>query len=278
MNNNILILDFNKGWNLAVPAHYVEKKQGFSYLSWMYAIQLLNEHFPGIHVDFVPNPATGGPVWYEEGTFLMNYGKNLVEGRTAYLRPFLTNGEASTPPLYFPVMDARKNAALHPCPRVVNDNIQRAISKTISTYTGIGAKLYVGEDLEHLDPQQSTPAPTPAAPVAAEPTLGSDQALQAWFHAKLNELGLNDHGRETLKIVMKIESTNSLTKSKAEAVLTRLNKVVVEAFNEGKHPQSGEVVNALPVPKTRKKKTVKETAEQLADQFDGEVIPEEMPI
>ncbi len=279
----LLRFDFLKGWNAPVDPSFVEKKQGFSYLSWIFAQYLLQEYYAGVQVDFEVSPE-GTIVWYEQGKFLVNYGKTTVEGRMAYLRPYLTNGVQRTPALYFPVMDARKNAAINPDVRLINDNIQRAISKTISTFTGLGAKLYAGEDLEHLDAnekQAAAPATKaePKAEAPQDPLLGSSESLRKWFHAELTSKGLTDHGRETLKKVMDIKSTNDLTESRAKTILTRLTPSNVEAFNAGKNPRTGDVVLEPPTPKEAKgkKTSAKAAAESLAATTGGAVVEDVPP-
>jgi hypothetical protein len=107
------------------------------------------------------------------------------------LRPYLTDGCRRTPALVFPLMDNKHNALKELDARAVSDNIQRASVKCIATFTGLGLKLYSGEDIPKSDEkdipklpiQQETTKPAArtvakAAPVA-EPSKPAGSAETA---------------------------------------------------------------------------------------------------
>jgi hypothetical protein len=169
---------FKKAYELPIGDHVEKNYKGLSYLSWPFAFRYLNEQFPGVFVSF-EEKENGWPVFGQEGCWL--------------LRPYLTDGCKRTPALVFPLMDNKHNALTKLDARAVSDNIQRASVKVIATFTGLGLKLYAGEDIPKADekepsklplqqeaPKQVTRASAKAAPVAAasEP-IGSKGTIAA---------------------------------------------------------------------------------------------------
>jgi hypothetical protein len=73
------------------------------------------------------------------------------------LRPYLTDGIKRTPALVFPIMDNKHNAVKELDARQVSDNIQRASVKAIATFTGLGLKLYAGEDIPACGNEKGSP-------------------------------------------------------------------------------------------------------------------------
>ena len=167
--------EFTKAYELAIGEHVEKNYKGLSYLSWPFAFRYLKECFPSFYVAF-EEKTTGWPVFGQEGCWL--------------LRPYLTDGIKRTPALVFPIMDNKHNAVKELDARQVSDNIQRASVKCIATFTGLGLKLYSGEDIPKGDDekaapklplQQEAPKSAPAAKTVApspqEATGGtSDQA------------------------------------------------------------------------------------------------------
>lgn len=149
---------FAKAYELAIGEHVEKNYKGLSYLSWPFAFRYLKEQLPGTFVAFEEKEA-GWPVFGKEGCWL--------------LRPYLTDGMRRTPALVFPIMDNKHNAVKELDARQVSDNIQRASVKCIATFTGLGLKLYAGEDIPKADDapsvplQQDSPKPAPAAKKAA---------------------------------------------------------------------------------------------------------------
>jgi hypothetical protein len=149
---------FAKAYELAIGDHVEKNYKGLSYLSWPFAFRYLKEQFPGTFVAF-EEKESGWPVFGQEGCWL--------------LRPYLTDGIKRTPALVFPLMDNKHNALKQLDARAVSDNIQRASVKCIATFTGLGLKLYAGEDIPKADDapslpmQQQAPKSAPAAKSAA---------------------------------------------------------------------------------------------------------------
>ena len=151
-----------------IGSHIEKDYKGLSYLSWPFAFRYLKEHFPTLFVAF-EEKTIGWPVFGEPGAFI--------------LRPYLTDGIRRTPALVFPVMDRKHNSIQQLDGRAISDNIQRASVKAIATFTGLGLRLYAGEDIPKEEApkpalQQDVPKPARAAKKAATGTTGgtSDSA------------------------------------------------------------------------------------------------------
>jgi len=135
---------FTAAYELAIGEHVEKNYKGLSYLSWPFAFRYLKEQFPGVYVAFEER-SEGWPVFGQEGCWL--------------LRPYLTDGIKRTPALVFPLMDNKHNALKELDARAVSDNIQRASVKCIATFTGLGLKLYAGEDIPKSDEKGTTKLP-----------------------------------------------------------------------------------------------------------------------
>ena len=135
---------FTKAYELAIGEHVEKNYKGLSYLSWPFAFRYLKEQFPTLFVAFEES-TMGWPVFGQTGCWL--------------LRPYLTDGCRRTPALVFPIMDNRHNAVKELDARQVSDNIQRASVKCIATFTGLGLKLYSGEDIPTSDEKEPTKLP-----------------------------------------------------------------------------------------------------------------------
>jgi hypothetical protein len=181
---------FAKAYELPIGEHVEKNYKGLSYLSWPFAIRFLKDQFPSVYVAF-EEASAGWPVFGQEGCWL--------------LRPYLTDGIKRTPALVFPLMDNKHNALAKLDARAVSDNIQRASVKCIATFTGLGLKLYAGEDIPKADDekpvakpvlQQDTPKTAPAAkPVAPieAPVSGEFNGKEALLSfCKANPLGFAD--------------------------------------------------------------------------------------
>ena len=133
---------FTQAYDLAIGEHVDKNYKGLSYLSWPFAFRYLKEQFPLLYVAFEES-TMGWPVFGQNGCWL--------------LRPYLTDGCSRTPALVFPLMDNKHNALKELDARAVSDNIQRASVKCIATFTGLGLKLYSGEDIPKSDDKEATP-------------------------------------------------------------------------------------------------------------------------
>jgi hypothetical protein len=127
-----------------IGPHIEKDYKGLSYLSWPFAYRYLKEHFPTFFVAFeektLGEVAFGGPGAY-------------------YLRPYLTDGSRRTVALVFPIMDRTHKAIKELDGRAISDNCQRAAVKAIATFTGLGLRLYAGEDIPKEQPSNDGKKP-----------------------------------------------------------------------------------------------------------------------
>jgi hypothetical protein len=150
-----------------IGPHIEKDYKGLSYLSWPFAFRYLKQHFPSLYVAF-EEKTVGWPVFGEPGAYIV--------------RPYLTDGIKRTPALVFPVMDRKHNSVQQLDGRAISDNIQRASVKCIATFTGLGLRLYAGEDIPKeeapkLALQQEAPKSARVAKKAAqETTTGTSEA------------------------------------------------------------------------------------------------------
>lgn len=135
---------FKNAYELPIGEHVEKNYKGLSYLSWPFAFRYLKEQFPTLFVAFEES-TMGWPVFGQTGCWI--------------LRAYLTDGCRRTPALVFPLMDNKHNAVKELDARQVSDNIQRASVKCIATFTGLGLKLYSGEDIPTADDGNVQTAP-----------------------------------------------------------------------------------------------------------------------
>jgi hypothetical protein len=195
-----------------IGPHIEKDYKGLSYLSWPFAYRYLKEHFPTFFVAFeektLGEVAFGCPGAY-------------------YLRPYLTDGSRRTVALVFPIMDRTHKAIKELDGRAISDNCQRAAVKAIATFTGLGLRLYAGEDIpkeEASGGQKKAPAASKAqaAPAAAaaptEAAFDGKQALVDFCNA--NPLGFDDKRACQLAVKETLENiglnTGANVKSKGD--------------------------------------------------------------
>ena len=158
-----------------IGPHIEKDYKGLSYLSWPFAYRYLKEHFPTYFVAF-EEKTIGEVVFGTPGAY--------------YLRPYLTDGCRRTVALIFPIMDRKHNSIKELDGRAISDNCQRAAVKAIATFTGLGLRLYAGEDIPKEDEKATTKLPlqqeapkqttrTSKAPAAAKPAPESPGAAPA---------------------------------------------------------------------------------------------------
>ena len=193
-----------------IGPHIEKDYKGLSYLSWPFAFRYLKEHFPSLYVAFeektIGEVVFGGPGYY-------------------YLRPYLTDGIRRTAALVFPVMDRKHNAIQQLDGRAISDNCQRASVKAIATFTGLGLRLYAGEDIPkeetqakpaRLALQQDAPKEAPAkasvspADVASKATSNEAEIFDAKSSlvafCKANPFGYEDEQRSMAAGKMALEA------------------------------------------------------------------------
>jgi hypothetical protein len=174
---------FKAAYELPIGEHVEKNYKELSYLSWPFALRYFYEHFPGLYVQFEES-RNGWPVFGEPGAYV--------------LRPFLTDGIKRTPALIFPIMDNKHNSVKVLDGRAISDNAQRATVKTIATFTGLGLKLYAGEDVPRADGNEvPAPSSSPSSPTTtsqAEPSNGFDGRTAGLALAGAGVFGLDRQG------------------------------------------------------------------------------------
>ena len=180
---------FTKAYELPIGEHVEKNYKGLSYLSWPFAFRYLKEQFPTLFVAFEES-TVGWPVFGQTGCWL--------------LRPYLTDGCRRTPALVFPIMDNKHNAVKELDARQVSDNIQRASVKCIATFTGLGLKLYSGEDIPTSDEKEPSKLPLQqetTKPAARASTAKAAVAAFAATHGATGTAAASDgefNGKEAL--------------------------------------------------------------------------------
>lgn len=111
---------------------HVEKKNGFSYLSWAWAWGVLMDNFPNSKFSFDQFGAGGSEVFY--------YPDGTAEVRCA----LTVDGVIRV--MWLPVMDHRNKPILNPDARAINDTKMRCLVKAMALF-GLGHYIYAGEDL-----------------------------------------------------------------------------------------------------------------------------------
>ncbi len=112
---------------------------------------------------------------------------------------------------------------------------------TAPVYTPEELGAAINADGDPIDVHVVEPAPA-AAPV----TVGTDDRLRKRYFAALSEAGVNDIGRQTLKAICKVESSNDLTAAQVGSIISKLEPEKVAALNTGVNPKTGERLVLVP--------------------------------
>tara|TARA_R110000744_G_scaffold277848_1_gene390168 strand:- start:15 stop:557 length:543 start_codon:yes stop_codon:yes gene_type:complete len=104
---------------------HVALKGTLSYLSWSWAWQTLNEHYPESTFEYFE------PTFFENGTVEVSISVTV---------------ESKTHKMWLPVMGNRNEALVNPDSRAISDARQRCLVKCIGLF-GLGLYIYAGEGL-----------------------------------------------------------------------------------------------------------------------------------
>ncbi|MAA76984.1 MAG: hypothetical protein CML73_02985 [Rhodobiaceae bacterium] len=166
MNGNFAALEisgeaFAAAYDTPDIGPHIEKDyKGLSYLSWPFAYRYLKQHFPSLYVAF-EEKTLGEVVFGTPGAY--------------YVRPYLTDGCRRTVALVFPIMDRKHNAIKELDGRAISDNCQRGAVKAIATFTGLGLRLYAGEDIpteeSNGNTQRAKASSAKKAPATEKPAI-----------------------------------------------------------------------------------------------------------
>ena len=144
---------------------HIEKKGGFSYLSWPYAVAQLRLADPAAtweirRFDGLPYLACDAGVFVEVAVTVQGVTLSQIH----------------------PVLDGRNRPLMSPNSFDINTSIQRALVKAIALH-GCGLYVYAGEDLpqpvtDAANDQTATPPPSvKVTPLRAGPTITGPQQL-----------------------------------------------------------------------------------------------------
>ena len=166
---------------------HVEKKGGFSYLSWPYAVAQLRLADPTAtwevrRFDGLPYLATEAGVFVEVAVTVNGVTLSQIH----------------------PVLDGRNRPLLAPSAFDINSSLQRCLVKAIALH-GLGLYIYAGEDLPQPVSSDAANDPVHHAPQPERPSLASDRppvrrqdgrerinkAQQAQIHKLAIEVGVS---------------------------------------------------------------------------------------
>ena len=165
----------------------VEKKGGFSYLSWPYAVAQLrladaSATWEVRRFDGLPYLATEAGVFVEVAVTVSGVTLSQIH----------------------PVLDGRNRPLLAPSAFDINSSLQRCLVKAIALH-GLGLYIYAGEDLPQPVSSDAANDPVHHAPQPERPSLASDRppvrrqdgrerinkAQQAQIHKLAIEVGVS---------------------------------------------------------------------------------------
>jgi hypothetical protein len=181
---------------------HVEKKNGLSYLSWPWAVDLLLRADP---------TAT-----WEYRDFAGSPHLTLADGTAMVFCTVTAFGQART--MQLPVMDHRNRAIANPDAFAVNTAMQRCLVKAVALF-GLGLYIYAGEDLPEADKPIEEPT-LPKAPVA--PIAGRATPPQLRFIERL----IDETGGDLTKVLdyFGVSALTELSGHSASRAITSLEK------------------------------------------------------
>lgn len=158
---------------------HVERKQGYSYLSWAWAWGVLMSHYPDAKFNFER---------FDDGSEFFRYPDGSGEVRCV----MSVAGIVRT--MWLPVMDHRNNAIKNPNARDINDAKMRCLVKAMALY-GLGHYIYAGEDLpdanKHQAPAQEL-KPLPASAISVPAIQNAQHPAQPLIDAMNNAKTLDE--------------------------------------------------------------------------------------
>lgn len=240
-------------------------KRDILYLSYSHAIRLFRMNFPELEVDLYTNPLNGGYVFEEIG------------GRGYFVKAFIHDGVRRSSPVYYGILNT-SGASIFPTDldkdratgkfiegkfvanvALFNKSVYRAQVKAIALVTGIGLKLWTGQDLneEILDEKLQKIAAIENLALQYKKLTGVDYILPNLDYTCSNT-EINRYGKELKKALDEARQNPSpalvlppAKPSKPESDLT-----LIEDDDEDTEVHQGEIIDEpTPVKKTTTKKT-----------------------
>jgi len=152
-------------------SEHIEKKGGFSYLSWPFAVSQLR----------VADPAACWEVRRFDG---LPY---LASEIGVFVEVAVTVQGVTLSQIH-PVLDSRNKPLLAPTAFDINTSIQRCLVKAIALH-GLGLYIYAGEDLPQIGTEAAANDPAPGAPTTpATPAVPVGKTITAAQQATIRNL------------------------------------------------------------------------------------------
>jgi hypothetical protein len=170
----------------------VEKKNGFTYLSWAHALRLLKQH--------VPEAAVTKHIFKQADDTYLPY---MVDAQGyAYVQVTITLGkdEPATTEI-MPILNHANRPIQKPNSFEVNASIQRCMAKAISMATGLGLHLYSGED---------TPQPSPVSAGSDSSEQKAERGAASGQLAEIRDVFIKEERSDAANTPQKIKSPLSL--------------------------------------------------------------------
>lgn len=195
-------------------SNYIEKKNGYSYLSWAFAVDQLKRKHPDaiINVKRFPDPEFAGVLvpYYRTG---LGY---FVEVEV------IVNGVSVSEP--FPVLDYRNKPIAKPTTMDINNSLQRAKVKMIAGH-GLGLYIYAGEDLP-IDSDNDANKGSQQGPSYNQPQQFQQQQYQQQQFQQPQVQAMTDQQKQQMKeLATQIAMLNLGAGATQEAVVNQLKNI-----------------------------------------------------
>jgi hypothetical protein len=170
----------------------VEKKNGFTYLSWAHALRLLKQH--------VPDAMVSKHIFKQADDTYLPYMIDAQGYAYVQVTILLGNDEPATTEI-MPILNHANRPIQKPNSFEVNASIQRCMAKAISMATGLGLHLYAGEDM---------PAPTPVSAGSDNSEQKAERGAASGQQAEIRDVFIKQERSDAASTPQKIKSPLSL--------------------------------------------------------------------
>ena len=170
----------------------VEKKNGFTYLSWAHALRLLKE--------YVPEATVTKHIFKQADDTYLPYMMDAQGHAYVQVTIVLGKDQPATTEI-MPVLNHANRPIQKPNSFEVNASIQRCMAKAISMSTGLGLHLYAGED---------TPAPSPVSAGSDSSEQKAGRGAASGQLAEIRDVFTNKERSDAASTPQKIKSPLSL--------------------------------------------------------------------
>lgn len=189
-----------------VTKHIEKTYTGAWYLSWSYAWMFLRTKFPDLEIYWERDWDNGGRFYFrdEQYSYCLAFLLNSVTG-------------ARSLPTYYPILDSKnKGVQGVPSPMALNKSLRRAAVKAIAEVTGLGLRLWTGEDLDNTQKSALIERIKQVNSAYRSKTNG-DHELFAKVSLGLSEEELTSIGKQMAKDVQALAEEEDSVKKDAAA-------------------------------------------------------------